>query len=325
MLALLTFLILYFKLPDNSRELFTFTNLAISAFQAFLFANALITLLNPKFVTKRYLSIQLIPFLVLASIFGVSSILFGNPVIAHFNEIGMHLNNPTLWVRFVFFGLYCFQLIFYTVIYFNQEKKYRVKAMDYFSDNVWLRLSWVRVAFISALIIGVVSLISYLFAQKWDWIFISLYSIFYFGFALQYIKYNKIYTLIEPIQAEPEITNRKPRTKMEWPGLKQQILQHNYYLESGINIEDIALRLKIGRTTLSTFINREEGVNFNTWINTLRIEQAKKLLLENPNLPLSNISEKVGYSEQANFSRQFRQITGYAPTLWRQTELNTPR
>jgi AraC-like DNA-binding protein len=237
----------------------------------------------------------------------------------------MHLNNPTLWVRLVFFGLYCFQLIFYTVIYFNQEKKYRVKAMDYFSDNVWLRLSWVRVAFISALIIGVVSLISYLFAQKWDWIFISLYSIFYFGFALQYIKYNKIYTLIEPIQAEPEITNRKPRTKMEWPGLKQQILQHNYYLESGINIEDIALRLKIGRTTLSTFINREEGVNFNTWINTLRIEQAKKLLLENPNLPLSNISEKVGYSEQANFSRQFRQITGYAPTLWRQTELNTPR
>jgi len=325
-LAVLTFAILFFKLPDNARELFTFTSISISAFQAFLFANALITLINPKFVTRRYLIIQLIPFFFIATLFVISTSRFGNPVISQFNEIGMYLNHPTFLIRIMFFGLYGFQLVFYTIIFFNQEKKYRARAMDYYSDDVWLKLSWVRFAFISALTIGTIAMTSYLIPQKWDWAFTTLYSIFYFGFALEYIKYNKIYVLIEPTlipeNAEPVSLVKRQRTKMEWSGLKDQIISKKYYLKSGINIEDIAELLNIGRTTLSTFINREEGLNFNTWINTLRIEKAKELLIQNPDEPLSTISEKVGYSEQANFSRQFRQITGYAPTLWRQKQVN---
>jgi len=324
LLALLTLAVLFFKLPDNARELFAFTSISISAFQAFLFTNALVTLLNPRFVTLKYLIAQLIPFLLLITLYTISYILYGDPVITHFNEIGMYLSNPTLWIRLVFFVLYGFQLIFYTFLYFNQEKKYRVQVLNFFSDNYWLKLSWVRWAFISALSIGTVSMISYFFPPKWDWVFTLIYAIFYFGFALEYIKYNKIYTLIEPAitpeKSTPVQSFKRTRVKMEWSGLKQQIINNKYYLEAGINIEDLARRLQVGRTTLSTFINREEGMNFNAWINVLRIEKAKELLLEKQETPLSSIAEMVGYSEQANFSRQFRQMTGYAPTLWRQKQ-----
>ena len=88
-------------------------------------------------------------------------------------------------------------------------------------------------------------------------------------------------------------------------------------IESGVTIEDLANKLNIGRTTLSNLINREEGVNFNTWINRLRIEEAKQLLIDNPDYTIAKISEMVGYTEQANFSRQFKQITGESPLLWR--------
>ncbi len=42
--------------------------------------------------------------------------------------------------------------------------------------------------------------------------------------------------------------------------------------------------------------------------------------LNKKNEIISLIAEMVGYCEQANFSRQFRQITSYAPTLWRQNQ-----
>ncbi|MBI9065781.1 MAG: AraC family transcriptional regulator [Salinivirgaceae bacterium] len=323
-LGLLSMIIIVFKIPDNAREHFTFLGIGISSFQVLLFSSALITLINPKFVTFRYLIAQITPFLFFITFFILSAKFYGNPVITHLNEISLYLKNPTLWIRLLFYGYYIFQLFFYTWLYFNEEKKYKSRALNYFSDEVWLKLTWVRFAFIAALAIGTIAMISCFFPQKYDWIFNLLYTLFYLGFALEYIKYNKIFRLVEPIivteKVVPADANKKPRSKMEWLGLKQQIINNNYYLETGVNIEDIAQRLRIGRTTLSTFINREEGVNFNTWINTMRIEKAKELLIKNPDEPLSLISEKIGYSEQSNFSRQFRQITGYAPTLWRQQQ-----
>ncbi len=80
--------------------------------------------------------------------------------------------------------------------------------------------------------------------------------------------------------------------------------------------------LKIGRTTLSTFINNEEGMNFNMWINTLRIEESKKILIEFPDYNLAQIAEMVGYSESSNFSRQFKQVAKVSPSVWRQSHRN---
>jgi AraC-like DNA-binding protein len=326
LLATLTFAVLYFSLPDNARELFTFTSISISAFQAFLFTNALITLLNPKYVTLRYLTIQLIPFFIFLILFITSNWLFENPVITHYSELAIYLNSPTLWVRLLFFAAYMIQLVLYTIMFFYHEKKYNQRIHDFYSDDVWLKLTWVRWAFLSALTIGIIALSSYFFPKKYDWIFTTLYFIFYFGFALEYIKYHKIFTVIEQEMVAHELdvapVMLKSRVKTDWNDLKNQIVSRNYYLEPSINIDEMARRLNIGRTTLSNFINRDEGMNFNTWVNTLRIEKAKKMLLELPNEPLSSISERVGYSEQGNFSRQFKQITGYAPTLWRQRQEN---
>jgi AraC-like DNA-binding protein len=84
----------------------------------------------------------------------------------------------------------------------------------------------------------------------------------------------------------------------------------------------MAQYLKIGRTTLSTFINNEEGMNFNSWINLLRVEEAKSLLIDYPHYNLTQISELIGYSEPSNFSRQFKLITSESPSVWRQTYLS---
>jgi len=110
----------------------------------------------------------------------------------------------------------------------------------------------------------------------------------------------------------------KVRKRINWIQLKEQILEDKYYLGEGVNIQEMAQYLKIGRTSLSTFINNHEGMNFNQWINKLRIEEAKHLLIANPAFSLTQIAELVGYSEASNFSRQFKQITTESPSVWRQ-------
>jgi len=327
-LAILTLIIIVFKLPDNAREHFTFTGISISSFQAFLFTFALIALLNPKYVTFRHLLKQLLPILVLILLFVISNMVYTNPVITHLNEISVFIKNPTLWLRLAFYFFYIFQLVYYTWLYFRVERNYKTQALNYFSDDTWLKLSWVRVAFISALGVGIIAMISYLFHQKYDWIFTLIYTVFYFGFALEYIKYNKIYVQIEPVVVEEKVEfiapdQNKTRTKPGWVNLRKQVIENQYYLELGINIEEMARRLKIGRTNLSIYINREEGMNFNRWLNTLRIEKAKELLIQYPDEPLGVIAEKVGYSEHANFSRQFKLVTGESPLLWKKQQLTS--
>ncbi len=328
MLTLLTLVVLIFHLPDNSREHFTFISICISSFQAFLFTFALITLLDPKYITIKSLLAHLSPFFILSLFYGLFSSIYDDPVIAHFNEIPMYLNTPTLWVRLIFYAYYIFQLIYYSWLFLKEEKVNKSLMMNYYSDEVWVKLSWVRVAFFSALGIGIIAMLSYLFPQKYDWVFTLVYSAFYFGFALEYVKYNKIYTIVEPVfveeKKEPETiqTASHARIKQDWQPLKDKILKQKYYLEAGINIEDLAQRLGVGRTVLSTLINRDEGMNFNTWINTLRINKAKEFMLDQPDESLSVIAEKVGYTEHANFSRQFKLITGESPLLWKKQQIS---
>jgi AraC-like DNA-binding protein len=327
-MASLTILLLIFRLNDNSKEALTFYNLLLSTLQALLFAFTLITLLNPRFVNRKQLFLHSLPLVVLTILYFLFLFVFGDPEIRTIEEFSENMLHPTLIVRFLFFLFYVFQLVFYTVIFLREEKKYERELEDYYADVIQLKLSWVRYAFFSALVIGTLSVISNFFPfALFDIGFTMLFSLFYLGFAIEYIKYNNIYieivpainAAIEPVIENPVVAVQPRRT---WTFYRNMIIIEKYYLKEGINIEEMAIWLKIGRTTLSNFINNEEKMNFNLWINTLRIEEAKRILVDKPELTILNISHLIGYSEQANFSRQFKNITGESPMVWRQRNLS---
>lgn len=325
-LGVLHLIILLFKLTNYSQEHLTITVIGISSLQAFMFTFALIMLFNTNVVNLKNLLFHLSPIISFIVLFSISRYFFGNPVISAFSEIPLYMHNPTLWIRILFYLFYIFQLIFYTWLFLREEKKCKNQLMNYFSGEVWLKLKWVRIAFFSALCIGLLAMLSNLAPTKYYWIFILTYASFYFGFAIKYINYNKVFTIIElAVKAKEDetfINSRKNRIKQNWQPLKEKILAQQYYLNSGINIEVLAQQLGVGRTVLSILINREEGVNFNIWINTLRVSKAKEYLINYPDRPLSIIAEMVGYTEHSNFSRQFKSIAGESPAVWRKKHLH---
>ena len=52
----------------------------------------------------------------------------------------------------------------------------------------------------------------------------------------------------------------------------------------------------------------------------LRIDEAKRLLLTNPELNISTVGKMAGYQDPYYFSRIFKKCTGMYPTEYRGTE-----
>lgn len=212
--------------------------------------------------------------------------------------------------------------MYLTRIFTLQVSEFKQNIDNYFADNYRLHLLGVIYSFYSALTVGIFALLScFMFTALSVLIFTIAYTVFYLAFGIYYIQYPR--TFIEIEKAIYQVNNLedesvKTAKRFNWLELKRIIIEEKYYLKAGVNIEEMALYLKIGRTTLSNFINSEEGKNFNQWINTLRVEHAKNLLVEYPTYNLSKIAEMVGYSESSNFSRQFKLITNESPSVWRQ-------
>ena len=76
---------------------------------------------------------------------------------------------------------------------------------------------------------------------------------------------------------------------------------------------------RIGTTSamLHKYFIEVMGEDFRTFRSRLRIEEAKKLLLEKPQLPLSTVGRQVGIEDRSNFQRQFQAVTGEIPSEWR--------
>jgi len=67
-----------------------------------------------------------------------------------------------------------------------------------------------------------------------------------------------------------------------------------------------------------SFIFKEIAkMNYNDYVNTLRVELAKKLLLETE-LPLIDIAVQVGYNNTVTMNRVFRKILGTTPGKYRE-------
>jgi len=68
----------------------------------------------------------------------------------------------------------------------------------------------------------------------------------------------------------------------------------------------------------SKVFKREMGVSWGNWINQLRIDKSKELLLGD--LRLVDIATMVGFDDQSYFSKVFKKVTGVSPNRYRETK-----
>lgn len=91
---------------------------------------------------------------------------------------------------------------------------------------------------------------------------------------------------------------------------------HSNY-NSQLTLDDLADYLHLNKYYVSSLFKKETGMTFNNYLTEYRIEQAKILLKESNDL-LADISQQVGYSDPAYFSRIFKKKTSMSPISYRQ-------
>lgn len=103
--------------------------------------------------------------------------------------------------------------------------------------------------------------------------------------------------------------------------LMQRLLQlmdeQKPYLNSELKVADIAQELGASSRSISDSIKAARNCNFSDFINNYRIEYAKHLLRDNPDMKLSEIYLRSGFASEATFFRIFKAATGITPTEWR--------
>ena len=90
------------------------------------------------------------------------------------------------------------------------------------------------------------------------------------------------------------------------------------YLKESITITQVAEQMGLNTRLLSNYINYVKGRNFNAWINFLKVQETKVVLLADRTLPLSDIAYRMGFADLASMSRIFKQIEGMPPSVYRQ-------
>ena len=98
--------------------------------------------------------------------------------------------------------------------------------------------------------------------------------------------------------------------------LEEWLAKEKPYLNPDFKLMDLREVLPMNRTYLSQFINDTYGCSFYQFVNRYRIEEAKRMMQEHPEMKISEIAAHSGFSSQSSFSRTFTQVTGLSPREW---------
>jgi len=94
---------------------------------------------------------------------------------------------------------------------------------------------------------------------------------------------------------------------------------HQQYSSSEISLSTIADKFNITPQYLSAIFKEKTGQNISDYIQNLRMNRAKELLLTT-DYPVSQIAKMIGYTEVSGFTKAFKKFEGVSPNKFR--ELN---
>jgi len=99
-----------------------------------------------------------------------------------------------------------------------------------------------------------------------------------------------------------------------------KLIENKIYTESSLTLNMLAEKCATNRTYLSIVINEKFKENFNTFINRLRIEEAKRILsLAENNIPLKELYQKLGFNSYSTFNDAFKKYIGVTPAYYLKT------
>lgn len=230
---------------------------------------------------------------------------------------------------------------------FKFRKTYQecVKKLEvYYDDEEDHKIRWVRFCYTIMMLTQMFVLVYLLLPSGMMKIYIAFYSLFLLYFTANFISFLGSHKLLLDAFAYKTlsgqdlidlINSRRDRkagrkkvdvvgtNEVEFVRLDRSIdkwVKDKRFREYDKSREEIAEELGTSKDLLHIYFSTRMGVDFRTWRTQLRIEDAKVLLLEKKNVSINVVGEMAGFSDRANFYRQFVKFVGCSPREWRERD-----
>lgn len=99
--------------------------------------------------------------------------------------------------------------------------------------------------------------------------------------------------------------------------LNAMMTKEKLYCDEDLTLPRLSQSLGVTQHQLSQFLNQHYNKNFNNYVNSFRIEDAKKLLVNEADRNTLSIALAVGFNSYSAFHSAFRKATGISPAEFR--------
>ena len=288
-----------------------------------LFSSALIMLLDRFYITKRRVWTHIILWIIFSTLSGVVLFLLPSGIMQ----------------KFSLFALAAWLVVFGVVLARRVIIAYR-RAIQIFNetqaDDIGAYIEWLSIFTYWALIFGVgCGLLTFLpdeYVFIWILSSIPFYSYLFYSYQNYLLFYEQVENAFEQdIQSEEELlTNSEteheivsekevPRSYTEFIERVDNWIKTDGYIQQGLTIKELSEILYTNRTYLSAYIKTTYKMTFREWITSLRLEYAKNILKEHPEINIQKLAESSGFLSQSNFIKLFSEKEGCTPAKWKKS------
>lgn len=288
-----------------------------------LFSSALIMLLDRFYITKRRVWTHSILWIIFSTLSGVVLFLLPSGIMQ----------------KFSLFALAAWLVVFGVVLARRVIIAYR-RAIRIFNetqaDDIGAYIEWLSIFTYWALIFGVgCGLLTFLpdeYVFIWILSSIPFYSYLFYSYQNYLLFYEQVENAFEQdIQSEEELlTNSEteheivsekevPKSYTEFIERVDNWIKTDGYVQQGLTIKELSEILYTNRTYLSAYIKTTYKMTFREWITSLRLEYAKNILKEHPEINIQKLAESSGFLSQSNFIKLFSEKEGCTPAKWKKS------
>ena len=286
-----------------------------------LFSSALIMLLDRFYITKRRVWTHIILWIIFSTLSGVVLFLLPSGIMQ----------------KFSLFALAAWLVVFGVVLARRVIIAYR-RAIRIFNetqaDDIGAYIEWLSIFTYWAVIFGVgCGLLTFLpdkYVFIWILSSIPFYSYLFYSYQNYLLFYEQVEKAFEQdIQSEEELlTNSEteheivfekevPRSYTEFIERVDNWIKTDGYVQQGLTIKELSEILHTNRTYLSAYIKTTYKMTFREWITGLRLEYAKNMLKEHPEINIQKLAESSGFLSRSNFIKLFSEKEGCTPAKWK--------
>lgn len=224
----------------------------------------------------------------------------------------------------------------YAIAAVNNVRLYRIGLKNQYSNFSTTEPGWLNTLSIGFLVTWCFSIVVHVIANTFAQNSPTIADMF--GITENYIIFILINALFinslvhahQLLTTKPEPPKDKQDEKLTDSAIEKvqmgmQVQQ--LFLKQNLNIDEFSKRINLPVKEVSAVINKHYGTNFFEFMNTYRVDEAKRLLSDpqHSDMTVMDVLLQAGFNSKSAFHRFFNRLVGMSPTEYRKHQMQTKK